>query len=437
MAIRRLKVSNFRSFNELDVELGDFNVLIGANASGKSNFIEIFRFLRDIQRHGLRDALSLQGGSDYVQNLQLGASKPLGIDVTNRARDIEDYGHRITLTDNISKLASAYVREMTYGFSIQASERDNLANKESWQVDRDEIHGSFTIHASRFRDAGIEVEDEVLGNGEFLSWQDSEGPHTKLDLDPWIRAEYFPSRDDFSPFTPITYIHQVPLPGSDPFPRLLVEDAPLILGRISGLGIYRTDPLASQHAQPVRVPSRLTDDASNLAAILDRILSDNAKRRNLLNLVEFLLPFIENIFVQRFTDESLLLHTTEKYAGGKRLHAGLMSEGTIAAIALVVVLYFEDSPLVIFEDPDRGMHPKLMARVVEMMKEVSEHKQIIVTTHHPEMVRYAGVENLLFVSRDKNGFSQVTRPADKGMVKQFLANDIGLDRLYVDDLLEV
>ena len=45
MAIRRLKVSNFRSFNELDVELGDFNVLIGANASGKSNFIEIFRFL--------------------------------------------------------------------------------------------------------------------------------------------------------------------------------------------------------------------------------------------------------------------------------------------------------------------------------------------------------------------------------------------------------
>ena len=83
------------------------------------------------------------------------------------------------------------------------------------------------------------------------------------------------------------------------------------------------------------------------------------------------------------------------------------------------------------------MHPKLMARVVEMMKEVSRHKQIIITTHHPEMVRYAGVENLLLVSRDKDGFSQISRPADKEMVKRFLENDIGIDELYVDDLLEV
>ena len=83
------------------------------------------------------------------------------------------------------------------------------------------------------------------------------------------------------------------------------------------------------------------------------------------------------------------------------------------------------------------MHPKLMARVVDMMKEVSKEKQIIITTHHPEMVRYAGVDNLLFVSRDKDGFSQISRPADKTMVKRVLANDIGLDQLYVDDLLEV
>ena len=75
MAIRRLKVSNFRSFNELDVELGDFNVLIGANASGKSNFIEIFRFLRDIRKDGLRNAVALQGGSRYIQNLRIGSDK--------------------------------------------------------------------------------------------------------------------------------------------------------------------------------------------------------------------------------------------------------------------------------------------------------------------------------------------------------------------------
>ncbi|KLO21563.1 hypothetical protein X275_08740 [Marinitoga sp. 1197] len=48
MKIKKLKVKNFKSFNELEVELKNFNVLIGANAAGKSNFIHIFEFLRDI-----------------------------------------------------------------------------------------------------------------------------------------------------------------------------------------------------------------------------------------------------------------------------------------------------------------------------------------------------------------------------------------------------
>jgi len=38
MAIKKLRISNFKSFGDLEIELGNFNVLIGANASGKSNF---------------------------------------------------------------------------------------------------------------------------------------------------------------------------------------------------------------------------------------------------------------------------------------------------------------------------------------------------------------------------------------------------------------
>lgn len=48
MAIKRIHVKNFKSFKDLEVEFGKFNVLIGANASGKSNFIQMFQFLRDI-----------------------------------------------------------------------------------------------------------------------------------------------------------------------------------------------------------------------------------------------------------------------------------------------------------------------------------------------------------------------------------------------------
>jgi len=52
MSIQRLYVQNFRSFRQIDLALPDFSVLVGANAAGKSNFVQIFRFLRDVAREG-------------------------------------------------------------------------------------------------------------------------------------------------------------------------------------------------------------------------------------------------------------------------------------------------------------------------------------------------------------------------------------------------
>ena len=52
----------------------------------------------------------------------------------------------------------------------------------------------------------------------------------------------------------------------------------------------------------------------------------------------------------------------------------------------------------------------------------------------PEMVKYAGLENLLLISRDINGFSRISKPAEKEIVKTFLENEIGIDEIYVQDL---
>ena len=75
MTIKKLIVSNFRSFDKINVDLHNLNVVIGANASGKSNFIQIFKFLRDIVEFDLDNAISMQGGSDYLLNANLGSSK--------------------------------------------------------------------------------------------------------------------------------------------------------------------------------------------------------------------------------------------------------------------------------------------------------------------------------------------------------------------------
>ena len=48
MKITKIDIRNFKSFEDISIDLNDFNVIVGASASGKSNFIEAFQFLKDV-----------------------------------------------------------------------------------------------------------------------------------------------------------------------------------------------------------------------------------------------------------------------------------------------------------------------------------------------------------------------------------------------------
>jgi hypothetical protein len=80
--VTRVRASNFKSFHELDVRLDNLNVLIGANASGKSNLVQLFRFVRDIVESGLENAVSIQGGPQYLRNLNCGAEDQVTIELS-------------------------------------------------------------------------------------------------------------------------------------------------------------------------------------------------------------------------------------------------------------------------------------------------------------------------------------------------------------------
>lgn len=72
MLITRLKLKNWRNFRDVDVKLGPRGYLIGANASGKSNFLDVFRFLRTIAQSeggGLQKALKDRGGLTKLRSL--------------------------------------------------------------------------------------------------------------------------------------------------------------------------------------------------------------------------------------------------------------------------------------------------------------------------------------------------------------------------------
>ena len=71
MIISRLVLKNWRNFHTLDVSLGDRVIIIGPNASGKSNLLDAIRFLRDIARPGggIQWAITQRGGISKVRCL--------------------------------------------------------------------------------------------------------------------------------------------------------------------------------------------------------------------------------------------------------------------------------------------------------------------------------------------------------------------------------
>jgi predicted ATPase len=78
MRIKRLELRNWRNFRDVDVEMASRVFIIGANASGKSNLLEVFRFLHDIATPG--------GGLEAAVNQRRGVSKIRSLHAKNPAR---------------------------------------------------------------------------------------------------------------------------------------------------------------------------------------------------------------------------------------------------------------------------------------------------------------------------------------------------------------
>ncbi len=402
--IKEIQVTNFRSFDKLNVKLNDFNVIVGANGSGKSNFVELFKFLRDIKNHGLTNAISLQGGPEYLTNLNIGITKKFSVKVIF-ALEKTIFGFNNSKRGNEEFFR---VNEISYAFAIKF-----VQNKFGYQIVEDKI--SFKI--------AVSAEEKI---GEILLFRKDGKIHIKSEnLKSDLITKLFPFGE------------------TSEFPKnVLFWEFPFILpffpvfDELNNISVYYIDPKLPKKASPVTGKADLEEDGNNLAIVLKNILSDTQKRKRLYNLINDILPFIQDMDIEKFADKSMLFKLKEKYAD-KFLPATLVSDGTINITALLIALYFEKNTLTIIEEPERNIHPNLIAKILELMKDVSRKKQIIVTTHSPEVVKYSGLENIFLISRNEKGYSEITKPSEKESVKTFLKNEIGIDELFVQNLLEV
>jgi len=64
--LEKLTIKNFKSIREQALALGKLNIFIGGNGAGKSNLIEVFRFLREIVNQNLAGYTGIKGGADKL-----------------------------------------------------------------------------------------------------------------------------------------------------------------------------------------------------------------------------------------------------------------------------------------------------------------------------------------------------------------------------------
>ena len=84
MIINRLIAKNWRNFQQINVPLRERQFIVGPNASGKSNLLDIFRFLRDIAKAeggGLQKAISDRGGVSKIRCLSAGQAPEVTIEI--------------------------------------------------------------------------------------------------------------------------------------------------------------------------------------------------------------------------------------------------------------------------------------------------------------------------------------------------------------------
>src|SRR5713101_422472 len=84
MIVSHLSVKNWRNFQRVDVDLRERQFIVGANASGKSNLLDVFRFLRDIAKTeggGLQKAVKDRGGVSKIRSLAARRDPGIAIEI--------------------------------------------------------------------------------------------------------------------------------------------------------------------------------------------------------------------------------------------------------------------------------------------------------------------------------------------------------------------
>ncbi len=138
---------------------------------------------------------------------------------------------------------------------------------------------------------------------------------------------------------------------------------------------------------------------------------------------------------------NLLIVPSFKIANSN-LSPSQLSEGTFKTIALVYYLVTDKSSLLMIEEPEVCVHYGLLSSIVELIKDYSRSKQILISTHSDAVLDALAIENVFKVKRDNKNGTEVSSIAKKmgskdlAALKNYLHNEGSLGEFWKHGDLE-
>lgn len=350
MFITKVHLQNWRNFKSADATLGDVTYVLGPNASGKSNLLDVFRFLRDIAKSsggGLQKAVSDRGTLKKLRCLH--------------ARTFTDVGIEIEVSENVDDDLPKWRYELYFNVEGKGRQRTHVRKERVILTQSD---------------GGSKV---LLDRPNKLDKKDSE-LLTQTSIEQIQANTDFRELADF--FGRVTYVHLVPqlLKFADQIGGRKLEDDPF------GQGFMER---VAKTAEKTR-KSRLNRIEKALKLIIPQLEQLEFVRDEITGL-----PHLEARFK----------HHRPR---GAIQREDQFSDGTLRLISLFWLL-LDGTSLLLLEEPELSLNEEIVSILPELIDQVQKsskrRRQLIITTHSRALLSNAGIDSrsLLILAPSNEG----------------------------------
>ena len=399
--ITSLRLVNFKNFADETLKVGPFTVIVGANASGKSNLRDAFRFL-----HGI--------GRGYTLAEILGGKYGAG-------GQVEWAGIRGAPNEVVGLGRFSRPRPGRYSLQLEM----DLAGTKTFY--------SIVVRFTPGAPDGFHVSEEELRTESTIVYTSETPSNVSRQV---VQLEQSRSPTYLSPAQPALTQFLMPAYSSPRYPR----DAALVVQRpLESMRFL--DLVPDRMREPAFPGSKLGDYGQNLPSVLEAICADSGRKATLMSWLQELTPMdVKDFDFPRDPIGRIHLHIVER--NGRKVSAYSASDGTLRFLALLAALLDETpSGLYFFEEIDNGIHPNRLWLLLDLIeRQTAKGKiQVITTTHSPALLAWmsdATFEHTSVVYRDEYWSDSVIRPVADLYNLRELRESQGLEGLLTSGWFE-